>query len=242
MNKKNYKYKLLLIEDEDNIRNGLKLNLKDEGFDVKDYKSAEDFFNEEVHFLENFPYDLAIIDVMLPGKIDGLKITKQIKARWDIPVIILTARNRLENKLEAFEIGVDDYITKPFELEELIARIKVKLKKKKFHRIKIGNSVVDFHKQEILKLNTNEIIKLTNKEAGILYLLYENKGKPVSRDQILDKLWYGEYPTNRTIDNFILRLRKFLEEDPSNPKYIITRHSKGYELIDSIEVVKDELL
>jgi len=179
---------------------------------------------------------------MLPGKIDGLKITKQIKARWDIPVIILTARNRLENKLEAFEIGVDDYITKPFELEELIARIKVKLKKKKFHRIKIGNSVVDFHKQEILKLNTNEIIKLTNKESGILYLLYENKGKPVSRDQILDKLWYGEYPTNRTIDNFILRLRKFLEEDPSNPKYIITRHSKGYELIDSIEVVKDELL
>jgi DNA-binding response OmpR family regulator len=130
MNKNNYKYKLLLIEDEDNIRNGLKLNLKDEGFDVKDYKSAEDFFNEEVHFLENFPYDLAIIDVMLPGKIDGLKITKQIKARWDIPVIILTARNRLENKLEAFEIGVDDYITKPFELEELIARIKVKLKKK----------------------------------------------------------------------------------------------------------------
>jgi DNA-binding response OmpR family regulator len=101
---------------------------------------------------------------------------------------------------------------------------------------------VDFHKQEILKLNTNEIIKLTNKESGILYLLYENKGKPVSRDQILDKLWYGEYPTNRTIDNFILRLRKFLEEDPSNPKYIITRHSKGYELIDSIEVVKDELL
>jgi DNA-binding response OmpR family regulator len=242
MNKNNYKYKLLLIEDEDKIRNGLKLNLKDEEFDVKDYKSAEDFLKEEIHFLENFPYDLAIIDVMLPGKIDGLKITKQIKARWDIPVIILTARNRLENKLEAFEIGVDDYITKPFELEELIARIKVKLKKKKFHRIKIGNSVVDFHKQEILKLNTNEIIKLTNKESGILYLLYENKGKPVSRDQILDKLWYGEYPTNRTIDNFILRLRKFLEEDPSNPKYIITRHSKGYELIDSIEVVKDELL
>lgn len=233
------KYKILLIEDEDIIRNGLKLNLEDEGFYVKEYKSAEDFFNHEVHFWEHFIYDLAIIDVMLPGKIDGLKLTSQIKSRWDIPIIILTARNRLEQKLEAFEIGADDYITKPFELEELIARVKVKLRKKHRHKIKIGNHLVDFHKQEIINLNTKEITKLTNKEAGILYLLYENKGKPVSREVILDKLWYGEYPTNRTIDNFILRLRKILEKDLSNPEYIITRHGKGYELSDKIEEIKD---
>jgi DNA-binding response OmpR family regulator len=233
---KNKQFKILLIEDEDIIRNSLTINLEDEGFSVKAYKSAEEFLNKEIQFLEYFPYDIAIVDIMLPGKIDGLKITQQIKSRWDIPIIILTARNRLEQKLEAFEIGADDYITKPFELEELIARIKVKLKKKKFNKIKIGNCIVDFYKQEIHKLNTNEIIKLTNKEVGILYLLFENKGKPVSRDQILDKLWHGEYPTNRTIDNFILRLRKIIEEDLSNPKYILTRHRKGYELIDSVDI------
>lgn len=242
MKKLNRKYyRILLIEDEDIIRNTLKLNLKEENFIVYDYRSVEEFFSKDIHYLKEWNYDLAIVDVMLPGKVDGLMFTKQIKARWEVPVIILTARSQLEQKLEAFEIGADDYITKPFELEELIARIKVKLKKKTFHKIKIGNSIVDFHKQEIVRLDTKQKFSLTNKEAGILYLLYENKGKTVSRDQILEKLWYGEYPTNRTIDNFILRLRKIIEDDITKPKYILTRHGRGYELIDSLIEYKDEV-
>lgn len=242
MNKRNQtQYRILLIEDEDIIRTTLKLNLEEEYFIVYDYKSVEDFYNHDVHYLQEWNYDLAIVDVMLPGKIDGLMFTKQIKSRWEVPIIIITARNRLEQKLEAFEIGADDYITKPFELEELIARIKIKLKKKTFHKIKIGSCIIDFHKQEIIRKDTGEVFSLTNKEAGVLYLLYENKGKPVSRDVILEKLWYGEYPTNRTIDNFILRLRKIIEDDLSNPKYILTRHGRGYELTDSAMEYKEEV-
>ncbi|MCS7205827.1 MAG: response regulator transcription factor [Leptospiraceae bacterium] len=234
------KYKILLIEDEDAIRKALKLNLEEE-FIVSNYKSVEEFLSNESNFWEEFPYDLVILDIMLPGRLNGLDFLKQIKSRWDKPVIIITARNRLDQKLEAFDLGADDYITKPFELEELIARVKSKLKIKKHHKIKIGDAIVDFHKQEIYKISTKEIIPLTNKEAGILYLLYENKGKPVSRADILEKLWPNEYPTNRTIDNFILRLRKVLEPDLSNPKYIITKHGKGYELSDEVRVYQESL-
>lgn len=231
------KYKILLIEDEEAIQEGIELNLKEEGFIVKSYKSGEEFFNKE-NYLKDFLYDLIIVDVMLPGKIDGVQFTKMIKSKWDVPVIILTARNRLEHKLEAFEVGADDYITKPFELEELIARIKVKLKKKKFHKILIGDCIVDFEKNKVENIKTKEIFTLTEKEIGILYLLYENKGKPVSRDKILDTLWKDEYPTNRTIDNFILKLRKIFEKDTSNPEYIFTRHKKGYELSNKVQEYK----
>lgn len=236
---KNKKNKILLIEDESNIRKTLKMNLEEEGFIVYDYESAEDYINKNPNFIENINIDLAIIDVMLPGKIDGITLTRKIRSRWDIPIIILTARNRIEQKLDAFDSGADDYITKPFELEELIARVKIKFRKRVTNKIKIGNFIVDFIYQEIYNLETNEKIHLTNKENGILYLLYQNKGKPVSRDQILDELWYGEYPTNRTIDNFILRLRKIFEKDTANPEYIITKHGKGYLLSDKVEEIQE---
>ncbi len=227
------KFKILIIEDEENIRKGLELNLKEEGYFVKSYSSAEEFFEKE-DYLKNFFYDLGVIDVMLPGKIDGIQFTKIIKNKWDIPLIILTARNRIEQKLEAFHVGADDYITKPFELEELIARIKVRLKEKKFHKILIGDFVVDFSNCTVQNLKTKQNFFLTEKENGILFLLYQNKGKPVSRNEILDILWKDEYPTNRTIDNFILKLRKIFEKDPSNPQYILTRHKQGYELSSKI--------
>ncbi|MFN3605110.1 MAG: response regulator transcription factor [Leptonema sp. (in: bacteria)] len=233
--KKNYK--ILLIEDEEYIRKGIELNLKEEGFFVKSYSNAEEFLTKE-DYLNHFGYDLIIVDIMLPGKTDGIQFTKLIKSKWDVPLIILTAKNRLEHKLEAFEVGADDYITKPFELEELMARVKIKLKKKKFHKILIGNHIVDFENYKVENRKTKKIFNLTEKEIGILFLLYENKGKPVSRDKILDTLWKNEYPTNRTIDNFILKLRKILEEDPSNPKFILTRHKKGYELSSEIQEYK----
>lgn len=232
------KHRLLLIEDDDSIRRGIKMNLEEE-YSVTDYRNIEEFYSKEQNFLENFPYDLVILDIMLPGKRNGLDFLKQIKTRWDKPVIIITARNRLDQKLEAFELGADDYITKPFELEELVARVRSKLRIKKYHKIKIGDCLVDFKKQEIIKLPDNEIIPLTSKEIGILYLLYENKGKPVSRDEILDKLWMHEYPTNRTVDNFILRLRKIIEKNPSQPRYILTKFGVGYELVDDIEIIQE---
>lgn len=232
------KFKILIIEDEENIRRGIELNLKEEGYFVKSYPSAEEFLEQE-DYLNNFFYDLGIIDLMLPGTIDGIQFIKIIKNKWDIPLIILTAKNRIEQKLEAFEAGADDYITKPFELEELIARIKVKLKEKKFHKILIGDFVVDFSNNTVENLKTQQKILLTEKESGILFLLYQKKGKPVSRNEILDILWKNEYPTNRTIDNFILKLRKIFEEDPSNPQYIFTRHKKGYELSNKVISVRE---
>ncbi len=226
--KKNITHRVLLIEDEDVIRNTIKLNLKEEKLIVEDYKSVDDFLEQRPDYLTNFNYDLCLIDVMLPGKKNGLEFAKEIKEFSNIPVILVTARGRLEHKLEAFEYGIDDYITKPFELEELIARVKVKLRIKAPGLIKIGECYVDLQKGEVHKKNKK--IQLTDKELGILLILYQNKNHPVDRNQILDKLWMDKYPTNRTIDNFILRLRKIFEKDPSHPEYILTYFKKGYML------------
>ena len=227
------KPKILLVEDEPVLRSGIRLNLEDEGYEVEAFESADSFLAERESLLSgNSPYDLAILDMMLPGRLQGLELCRLIRSRWSMPILFLTARDKLEHKLDAFESGADDYITKPFELEELLARIRVRLRKHKIvDAFQIGSYRLDFNRDTAVHTVTGEEVRFTEKEIGILKLLLESRGRPVTRDEILDRVWgTAEFPTNRTIDNFIVKFRRIFEQDPAHPTLFITRHGRGYEL------------
>jgi DNA-binding response OmpR family regulator len=235
------KPRILLVEDEPVLRSGIRLNLEEEGYEVDAFESADRFLAERKSILSvSSPYDLAVLDVMLPGKIQGLELCRMIRTRWSMPVVFLTARNKLEHKLDAFESGADDYITKPFELEELLARIRARLRNHSSGRThRIGSYRIDFQRDVAIHMETGEELRFTEKEIGILKLLLENRGRPVTRDEILDRIWgTADFPTNRTIDNFIVKFRRIFEKDPSCPVLFITRHGRGYELAPEGEAEK----
>ena len=227
------KKRIILLEDEDHIRKGIRLNLEAEGFEViafSDGKSALariDEFQDVV---------LGIFDVMLPGGMDGFDFCRKIREKYyNFPVIFLSARTRLEDKLAGFQSGGDDYLTKPFDLEELLARVHARIKflsgtDDKKNSVSIGSFEVDLESGTALHPG-EEPIRFNLRELNILRLFVENRGKPISRDLILDTVWgENEFPTNRTIDNYILKFRKIFEPDQQNPRYFITRHGMGYEL------------
>jgi len=222
---KGRKLQVLLVEDEAGIRKLVKINLESEGFSVQDFsdgQSALEFVNTKPSLA------LGILDLMLPGKLDGIALCEAIRAKGlNFPVIFLTARGRLEDKLQAFKSGADDYLTKPFELEELLARVHARLGRKQ--RARIGRHEVDLIGKSAVSDN-GEVTRFNEREMQVLQLLIENRGRPVSRDEILDQVWGAEFPTNRTIDNFIVKFRKIFERDPANPVHFITRHGLGYEL------------
>jgi two-component system, OmpR family, alkaline phosphatase synthesis response regulator PhoP len=222
---------ILLLEDEPTIRKGIILNLQAEGYhvlDCDDVKSATAILHEYRDKIR-----LGIFDVMLPGDTDGIAFCRSVrKEGLRFPVIFLTAKSRLEDKLSGFEAGGDDYLTKPFELEELLARIKVRLRKSSGEAVttKIGAMTLDLVAGSTVTLS-GETVRFNERELNILKLFVENRGFPVSRDLILDRVWgTAEFPTNRTIDNYIVKFRKIFEPDPAEPKYFITRHGTGYEL------------
>lgn len=227
--------KILLVEDEETLAVGLEYNLTDEGFLVdwaKDGKQALSFF-------ETNPYDLIILDIMLPY-FDGFEIAKQVRTKSpQMPILMLTARTSSEDKVRGLELGADDYMTKPFHLEELLLRIKGMLKRKHWYKTsvelspvyKFGKNVVNF---ENFKCKSGfKEFELTQREAMLLKYLIESKGKIVSRKELLENVWHikAEIET-RTVDNFISRLRKYFEPDPDNPVYIKGIRSAGYEFDD----------
>lgn len=234
------KAKILLVEDEPVLRRGIQLNLEEEGYLVDAFESAEVLLRERKDLMsESGPFDLAILDVMLPGRTQGIDLCRMLKSRWAFPVLFLTARSRLEQKLEAFDAGADDYVVKPFELEELLARVRARLKGRRAREGRIGRYRIDFSRDLAVHTSTGEEVRLTEKEIGILNLLLEHRGRPVSRDEILDAVWgESEFPTNRTIDNFIVRFRRIFEADPGEPRLFITRHGRGYELAPEPEEEK----
>lgn len=218
--------KILLIEDDQTLRRGIKLNLEAEGYRVTDFENADAFMDSTA----GYDFDLAVLDIMMPGKTDGIALCKTIRTKTHSPVLFLTAKSMLPSKLEAFEAGADDYLTKPFELEELLARVKARLKtnvqEHADNRPVIGEYTVDFESGTATAGNGN-VERFTDKEAGILQMLFRNTGRVVSRDEILDEVWgTARYPSNRTIDNTIVKFRKIFGQD-----CIITRHGKGYELV-----------
>lgn len=227
--------KILLAEDEETLAIGLEYNLTDEGYIVdwaKDGKQAIDFFNTNT-------YDLIILDIMLPY-LDGFEIAKQVREKSpQMPILILTARTSGEDKVRGLELGADDYMTKPFHLDELLLRIKGMLKRKQWYKTsvkgipvyKFGKNVVNFENFRC-KSGSREF-ELTQREAMVLKYLIERKGKIVSRKELLENVWHinPEIET-RTVDNFISRLRKYFEPDPDNPVYIKGIRSVGYEFVD----------
>lgn len=224
---------LLIIEDEANLANALRLNLNAEGYEVKlarSGKEASEVLNASVSSL-----DLILLDVMLPD-ISGFELCKQIKKkRSELPVIFLTAKSQSLDKIEGLKLGADDYITKPFDLEELLLRIRNLLKRsnKPGDRIfKFRNGEIHFLTYEIVNRN-HEKIDLSKREMGLLELLTREINKVVSRDEILEKLWTSEEnASSRTIDNYILNFRKHFEPNPKEPIHFHSVRGVGYKFTD----------
>ena len=225
------KSKILLVEDEENLALGLEYNLSEEGYKVtlaRDGKEAIKFFDES-------DFDLIVLDIMLPY-FNGFEIAKHIREKHpQMPILMLTARTQVEDRVKGLELGADDYLTKPFHLKELLLRIKGMLKRKNWYqKVVIENPIYRFGINEINFENLKCIsgkkgFQLTSYEAMIMKYLIENKDKVVTRKELLENVWnMNPEIETRTVDNFIVRLRKYFEVDPSNPQYIVSVRSAGY--------------
>lgn len=225
--------KILIIEDEADLVKGLKLNLSDEGYDVDWASDGREGLRKA---LEEAP-NLVILDIMLPG-MNGLEICRELRQKkTNIPVIMLTAKGEEVDKVVGLEIGADDYMTKPFSVRELLARIKAHLRREKREPRNVprtcvfGEVEVDFVHFKVRRAGRES--DLTSLEVDILKYLIAHKGEVVSRETLLDKIWgYEKFPTTRTIDNHILKLRKKIEEDPSRPRHIFSIYGEGYRFMD----------
>lgn len=226
------KFSILLVEDEENLHEALKLNLELEGFEITsafDGAAALNAVGSEY-------FDLIILDVMLP-EIDGIHVTETIRiSNNEVPILILSAKNTSADRVLGLKKGADDYLSKPFNLEELLLRINKLINKNKKLLDKttvgdtysFGNNFIDFKAQEATCFN-GEKIQLSKKETMLLKLLIENKNEVVPREKILQSVWgYNVYPTTRTIDNFILNFRKYFEEDSRNPIFFHSVRGVGY--------------
>jgi DNA-binding response OmpR family regulator len=225
--------KILIAEDELNMRKGLQDNLEFEGYEVNCAEDGE----EALEQIKKNNYDLIILDVMMP-KISGFDVCKAArKIGIETPIILLTAKGDEIDKVLGLELGADDYVTKPFSLRELLARIKVILRRSE-NKIsstgvfeKIGNLNVNF--TAYTATSNGKEIPLSHKEFEILSYLWKKRNATVSRDDLLNEVWgYEESPTTRTVDNFISKLRQKIEKDANNPKVILTVHGVGYKLIN----------
>jgi DNA-binding response OmpR family regulator len=227
--------KILIIEDDRTIVEALADTFIFHDFEVKsaaDGKSGYDVFL-------GWKPDVIILDLMLPG-LDGFDICKKIRKKdRQIPVIMLTARSQESDKLLGFELGADDYVTKPFSVKELVARVKAVLKRsapgnresrgKNLETAVVGQAAIHFKNFTITRAGIE--YPLSPRECEILKLLVKHPGEVVDRNRIIDVVWGDEYfPSPRTIDNFILKLRNKIEEDPRNPVHILTVHGAGYKL------------
>lgn len=226
------KHSVLLVEDEENLHDALKLNLELEGYEIT---SAFDG-HEALKKVQEEYFDLIIMDVMLPG-IDGVSVTESIRLQNnDVPILILSAKNTSADRVAGLKKGADDYLTKPFNLEELLLRVQKLIEKNKKLQDKdsvgdtytFGKNTIDFKAQEVIT-RKGERLQISKKEAMLLKLLIENKNEVVPREKILQSVWgYNVYPTTRTIDNFILSFRKYFEEDTRNPQFFHSVRGVGY--------------
>jgi DNA-binding response OmpR family regulator len=227
--------KILIVEDEPNMILGLKDNLEFEGYNVEVATNGEEGLKK---ILDN-NYSLVLLDVMLPQK-SGFDVCKTVRKKGIItPIILLTAKGEEIDKVLGLELGADDYVTKPFSIRELLARIKAIIRRgENFSAVDSKDKMIPLGKLNINFLSYTafegkESIQMSHKEFDVLYYLWKNRNQTVSRDQLLNEVWgYEENPTTRTVDNFILKLRQKLEIDHNHPKVILTVHGIGYKLVD----------
>jgi two-component system alkaline phosphatase synthesis response regulator PhoP len=231
------KRRILVVEDDAHLADGLKINLELEGYAPELAESGE----QGLDIWRRGGVELILLDVMLPG-IDGFEVCRRIRHEGDrVPILFLTARSAGQDRIHGLDEGGDDYITKPFDLAELLARIKSLFRRQDWFRgqeapqtIRIGRAEVNLRAYEAT--TPEGTVTLKEKEAMILRLLTEHMGEPVDRETILDRVWgFGAYPTTRTVDNFILSLRKIVEQDPRRPRHILTVHGVGYRLVPGTE-------
>ncbi len=226
------KYRVLLLEDELALRKGIALNLEMEGYDVVAIDNGPD----GLEALRNQRFDMAILDVMLPG-IDGFTICKTVRLEGNTtPIMFLTAKNTGPERVEGLKLGADDYLSKPFHLEELLLRVS-KLIVRKDHRqtslatldeFKFGPCHVNFKTYRIVDKDGEERT-LSKKEIMLLKLLIQKKDEVVSREEILESVWgYDVFPSTRTIDNYILAFRKYFEPNPRQPQHFFSVRGVGY--------------
>lgn len=239
--------RILIVEDEAHLAQGLRFNFEAEGHSVQTTERGEDALTRLVKNRENF--DALVLDVMLPGK-DGFSVARELReAKNYIPLLMLTARGRAEDVLKGFESGADDYLPKPFNLAILIARIESLLRRKNWSRtansrtpdqqrpntdspdiFRFDDKVVDF--QNLQLRAGSSIVQLTVMELDLLRYLIRNAGRPVSRKAILQDVWNLHEDTDtRAIDNFIVRLRRYIELKPSAPRYLLTIRGLGYQFV-----------
>jgi len=227
------KRRILVVEDNAHLADGLRINLDLEGYEPVLAGSAE----EGLDIWRRGAVELILLDVMLPG-MDGFQFCRLVREEGDrVPILFLTARTAGQDRIRGLDEGGDDYIAKPFELQELLARIKSLFRRQDWFRgqetppvLTIGRARVNLRSYEAT--TPQGAVALKEKEVMILRLLAEHPNEPVDRETILDRVWgFGAYPTTRTVDNFILSLRKIVEEDPRNPRHILTVHGVGYRLV-----------
>lgn len=230
------KRSILLVEDEENLHEALKLNLEMEGYEVTSSFTGTDAVNA----VEKEYFDLMILDIMLP-EMDGITACEIIRLRHpDLPILILSAKNAGSDRVLGLKKGADDYITKPFNLEELLLRVEKLIRKSDqisnvqtvSDEYTFGKNKVDFRAQVAWDRH-GQLHNLSQKEILLLKLLIENKNEVVRREKILQSVWgYNVYPTTRTIDNFILSFRKYFEEDSRNPQFFHSIRGAGYKFSD----------
>jgi DNA-binding response OmpR family regulator len=238
--------RVLVVEDEQHLADGLRFNLEAEGYQVEVVETGEDALQRLLPVPTEF--DAVILDVMLPGK-DGFRVMSEMRQNGQfIPTLMLTARGHPDDILRGFETGADDYLTKPFELAILIARIRGLLRRREWLEASVKNSAsaasrksvftfgdkgdksVDFNLSELSI--RGQIFPLTLMEANLLRYLTDHEAKVVSRKTMLEKVWHLQEDTDtRPIDNFIVRLRRYIEDDPARPRHLLTVRGVGYRFV-----------
>jgi DNA-binding response OmpR family regulator len=223
--------KILIVEDEPNMVAGLRDNFEYEGYEVI---TAGDGVEGLERAFADSP-DLVVLDVMMP-RMSGLDVCRQLKARRpSIPVIMLTARGQEVDKVVGLELGADDYVTKPFSIRELLARVKAVLRRartlpREQEHLSFGDVEVDLRKHQVQR--RGQAVEFSAKEFQLLKYFLCHPGEALSRDRLLDEVWgYERYPTTRTVDAHIVRLRQKLEPNPEEPRFILTVHGVGYKFV-----------
>ena len=223
--------KILIIEDDPAILTGLEASLEEEHYEVSSSSDGEEGY--EKARIEYF--DLIILDLMLPGK-NGMDICKDLRKEGvSTPILMLTSKIEEMDKVLGLELGADDYVTKPFSVRELLARIKALLRrnsvvKSEIEECSFGNIYINFKNQEATK--NNKPLDLSTMEFKVLKYFFQCEGEVIERSKLLDDVWgYDNFPSTRTVDNFIHVLRKKIEDDPAHPIHILTVHKAGYKFV-----------
>jgi two-component system alkaline phosphatase synthesis response regulator PhoP len=223
-------FKILIVEDEADMLSGLRDNFEYEGYQVLAAKDGE----EGLRRATSEKPDLVILDVMLP-KMSGTDVCKKLRARSRVPILMLTARGQEIDKVAGLEVGADDYVTKPFSIRELLARVKALLRRsdpgrQPIENFSFGSVTVDFTLHRATR--NGKPLEFSTKELDLLRYFILHRGETLSRDRLLEDVWgYENYPTTRTVDTHVMKLRQKVEEDASHPRFILTLHGTGYKFV-----------